>query len=110
MVGVRPVWPAIVLSLVVGLAASRAADSGLVVTSHPDEVTVSRKVFRLRGEVNLPEPVRMALDITHDDGTFLRKRVSPYGGRFSVYCVLRPGVNLLAVKAIDGRGASTGGT
>ncbi len=75
----------------------------LAITSHKDGHRVVRKILRLRGAVNLPEPIKMVLDLLHEDGTSSRKRIRPYGTSFDVYCVLKPGLNNLIVKAIDGQ-------
>jgi len=74
----------------------------LQITSHADGISVVRKILPLRGTITAPEPLRMVLDVLYADGTRDRKRIQPYGGAFSVYCVLKPGVNELVVKAIDG--------
>ena len=75
----------------------------LAITSHKDGTKVVRKILRLKGVINAPEPIKMVLDLLHEDGTSSRKRVRPYGSSFDVYCVLKPGLNNLVVKVIDGQ-------
>ena len=86
-----------------GVANAQPDDTkALAITSHKDGARVVRKILRLRGTIKAPEPIKMVLDLLYEDGKSERKRIRPYGSNFDVYCVLRPGVNSLIVKAIDG--------